>query len=165
MAIETGADRPMIELTLPDAEGGSHDLATELTGPVVVGIYKSSCQASKTMFPYLERIARQYAAAGVRVLGVSQDSDNITRSFAKRLGVTFPIVIEGADYPVTRAFDIQATPTVFVIDGDGRIAYSTMGFFQQQIEEVAAAAATAAGTPVVPILIEADQDAPKFVPG
>lgn len=166
MAIDVGESVPSFGVsTLPDATGAEHDVAAELSGPTVVGLYKSSCQASKAMFPYLQRIHERYAGAGVRVLGVAQDSDNITRSFATRQGVTFPILIEGDAYPLSRAFDISATPTVYVIDQQGRVAYATMGFFQQQVEEMATAVATAIGVAPSPILTEADESAAKFVPG
>jgi len=166
VAIERGAAAPALAMELEDAEGNRHDLATELSGvPLVLGIYKSSCQASKTMFPFLERVRERYGD-GVRVLGVSQDSANVTRSFARRLGLTFPILIEGEDYPVSRAFDIQATPTVFVIGADGKVAYTTMGFFKQQVEEIGLAAATAIGREPRPLLDEeADAAVPRFVPG
>lgn len=166
MAIEVGAAAPDLALTLADADGTEHDLAAALAGaPVVLGIYKSSCQASKTMFPFLERLRERYADAGVRVLGVAQDSATITRSFARRLELNFPILIEGDDYPVSKAFDAQATPTVYVIDRDGNVTYTTMGFFRQQVEEIASAVAAAVGQEARPLLSDADNAVPMFVPG
>ena len=64
-------------------------------GPVLIGIYKSSCQASKAMFPFLQRLADRYGDKGLSVFGIAQDSANITRSFARRLDLTFPILVEG----------------------------------------------------------------------
>ncbi len=166
VAIEAGAPAPALSLTLEDAEGEPHDVGEELSGqPAVLGIYKSSCQASKTMFPFLERVRERYADADLVVLGVSQDSANITRSFARRLGLTFPILIEGDQHPVSRAFEIQATPTVFVLGADGTVAYTTMGFFKQQVEEIGEAVAATTGREVRPLLGEADVSAPMFVPG
>lgn len=166
MTIEAGMAAPPLTLTLEDADGVKHDLGAELAqGPLVLGIYKSSCQASKTIFPFLERIRRRYGEAGVRVLGVAQDSPTITRSFARRLDLDFPILIEGDAYPVSIAFDIQATPTLYVIGRDGRVTYTTMGFFKQQVEEVGAAVAAALGTDVRPLLTEDDASVPMFVPG
>ena len=164
--LEVGERVPELELRLEDADGTRHDLNAAITaGPVLLGIYKSSCQASKTMFPFLERLHRRYADDGLQVFGVAQDSANITRSFARRLGLSFPILIEGDAYPVSRALDIAATPTVFLIGQDGSVAFTTMGFFKQPVNELGDAVAAMVGREPEPLVTDEDDDVPIFVPG
>jgi peroxiredoxin len=117
------------------------------------------------MFPFLERLHERHRANGLTVLGVSQDSANITRSFARRYGITFPIVLEGEDYPISRAFDIMATPTVFLADPDGTIAYTTMGFMKPALDALGDAVADAVGASHTPLVTSADGEVPMFVPG
>jgi peroxiredoxin len=153
-------------MSLPDAAGNPHVIAEALQrGPVLLGIYKSSCQASKTMFPFLERLHQRFAETLLTVLGVSQDSPNITRSFARRYGVTFPILVEPEGYPVSNAFAIAATPTAYVIRSDGTIAYTTMGFFKNPINELGHVVATELGAEPADIFTAEDTDVPIFVPG
>ena len=97
--------------------------------------------------------------------GISQDSPNITSSFARRYGITFPILVEGDDYPVSKAFDIQATPTVFLIEGDGDVTFVTMGFLKPGIDDLGDAAADAVGFSHEPLITAADAEIPNFVPG
>lgn len=164
--IEAGQQAPELGAQLHDAEGGAHDLRAELArGPVLLGLYKSSCQASKTMFPYLERLHQRYGPDGLRVYGVSQDSANITRSFARRLELTFPILIEPDGYPMAHAFDITATPTVFLIRSDGTVAHVTMGFMKAAVDELGAAVATELGRSPEPVVGDWDAGVPMFVPG
>ena len=164
--IEVGQAAPSLDLALQDADGVSHTLREALArGPVLLGIYKSSCQASKTMFPFLERLHRRYAENGLTVFGVSQDSDNITRSFARRLDISFPILIEPVGYPLSEAFGITATPTVFLIQPDGLVAFETMGFFQNPVNELASAVAVAVGREPEPLVTTDDEGVPMFVPG
>lgn len=164
--IEAGQSAPGLDLPLPDAGGTIHSLSEALAaGPLLVGIYKSSCQASKTMFPMLERLHQRYGANGLAAFGVSQDSANVTRSFARRYGVSFPILIEGDGYPISRRFDIFATPTVYLIRPDGSVAFTAMGFLKDQINDLAAAVAAELGLPPEPITSDAETDVPFFVPG
>jgi peroxiredoxin len=166
MTIEQGQQAPLPGGVFRDAEGGEHDLQSVLqSGPLLLGIYKSSCASSKQMFPFLERLYQRYHDKGLTVLGVAQDSANITRSFARRYGITFPLVIEGDDYPISREFDIAATPTVFLIAPDGTVAYTTMGFLKPGLDAMADAVADAIGQPHEPIVTAADDDVPMFVPG
>ena len=86
----------------------------------MLGIYKSSCASSKQMFPYKERLNERNSGDGLKVLGIHQVLRQHHPSFARRYGITFPLLLEGDDYPVSRAFDVSlATPTVFLIDLTG----------------------------------------------
>lgn len=166
MTIEQGQKAPIPGGEFSDAEGQAHDLrcAAE-NGPLLVGIYKSSCASSKQLFPFLERLHGRHGADGLTVLGISQDSANITRSFARRYGLTFPLVLEGDEYPVSRAFDIMATPTVFLIEPDGTVAYATMGFMKPALDALGDAVADALGKPHQALVTSDDSDVPMFVPG
>jgi peroxiredoxin len=117
------------------------------------------------MFPFLERLNERYRGDGLAVLGISQDSANITRSFARRYGITFPLVLEGDDYPISRAFDIAATPTVFLIEPDGNVAYATMGFMKPALDALGDAVADALEKPHQALVTSDDTDVPMFVPG
>ena len=166
MTIEQGQKAPFPDGEFDDAEGQPHDLRrTAAGGPVLLGIYKSSCASSKQMFPFLERLHERHGAEGLTVLGISQDSANITRSFARRYGITFPLLLEGDDYPVSRAFDIMATPTVFLIEPDGTVAYATMGFMKPALDALGDAVADALAKPHQALVTSADADVPMFVPG
>ncbi|MDF2757531.1 MAG: alkyl hydroperoxide reductase/Thiol specific antioxidant/Mal allergen [Thermomicrobiales bacterium] len=166
MTIEQGQQAPLPNAEFSDAEGQAHDLRrVAADGPLLLGIYKSSCASSKQMFPFLERLHERYAADGLSVLGISQDSANITRSFARRYGITFPLLLEGDDYPVSRAFDIMATPTVFLIEPGGTVAYATMGFMKPALDALADAVADAVEKPHQVLVTPDDSDVPMFVPG
>jgi peroxiredoxin len=166
MTVEQGQNAPFPQLLFPDAEGTEHDPRRAIAaGPLLLGIYKCSCASSKEMFPFLERLYTRYRDAGLTVLGVSQDSPNITRSFARRYGITFPLLIEGEEYPISRAFDIMATPTVFLVRPDGVVSYTTMGFLKPGLDAMGDAVADAVGRPHERLVTDADEDVPMFVPG
>ena len=164
--IEAEETIPRLAMPLEDAEGNSHVIDDAVAaGPIVLGIYKSSCQASKTMFPFLERLHQRYRDRGLTVLGVAQDSANVTRSFARRSGATFPILIEPDDFPVSVAFDIFATPTIFVIRPDRTVAFTTMGFFRDPVNDLGRSVAALLDAPSEELFTAEDTDVPVFVPG
>jgi peroxiredoxin len=157
---------PPFDQSFPDANGDDHSIKDALeTGPVLLGIYKSSCAASKVMLPILQRIQNAHAANNLTTFGVAQDSANITRSFARRYGLDIPLLIEGPGFPLSAGFDIRATPTVFLLHRDGSIAYTTMGFLRDQVEEIEAAVAGELSVPPKRIVDPAESEIPLFVPG
>lgn len=136
MSVSNGEQAPAF--TLEDAaESARHELATALQqGPVVLGFYKSSCGASKIAFPFLERIYRAYPKDRLTVWGVAQDSANITRSFAQREGVTFPMLIDDPGYDTSRDYDIPGTPTIFLIDPSGKVAWQDTEFHKSAMDDL-----------------------------
>jgi peroxiredoxin len=164
--IEAGQPAAALDLELPDADGNPHTISAALTrGPVLLALYKSSCQASKAMLPLLERFHKRFADYGLTVYGLSQDSEYITRSFARRYDITFPILIDTSDYAMSRAFDIFATPTVYLIESDGMVAASLMGFMRQQVIDLADKIASELGLPPQTLISNDEADVPLFVPG
>jgi len=164
--IEAGQPAAALDLELPDADGNPRTLAAALTrGPVLLALYKSSCQASKAMLPALDRFHQRFADHGLTVYGLSQDSANVTKSFVRRYGITYPILIDTSDYAMSRAFDIFATPTVYLIEPDSMVSASLMGFFRQQVNELADKVASDLDLPPHPLIADDETDVPLFVPG
>ena len=164
MPVEVGAKAPTF--ALKDAtDEQMHDLSDALqSGPVLLGIYKSSCQASKTAFPFLEKIHAAYPDGEITIWGISQDTPNVTRSFTRRTGVTFPMLVDDNDYEVSRAYDIIATPTIFLIDRDGSVVWQGMGFQKPAVDELSAKIAGLLGTSPIDLTSDTD-DVPSWVPG
>ncbi len=164
MPVDTGTKAPTFALN--DAENEEpHDLADALKrGPVLLGIYKSSCQASKTAFPFLEKIHQAYPDGELTVWGIAQDSPNVTRSFIRRVGVSFPILVDDNDYAVSRAYDIMATPTIYLIDRSGMVVWQGMGFQKPAMDELSAKVAELLGTTPLDLTSGTD-DVPSWVPG
>ncbi len=167
MPLDTGTLAPPLDATFSDQEGNEHTISEALKeGPVLLAIYKSSCPACKAMMPILNRINDRYSDKGLTVFGVAQDSANVTRSFVRRTGVNYPILIEGEEYPLSHAFDVFGTPAIYVIDQEGAIRYTTMGFMRDQVDEIAATAAELVGEEPSPVIEESEaEDIPRFIPG
>jgi len=147
------------------AQGARHDLATALRhGPVVAGFYKSSCEASQIAFPFLERIYQAYPKDRLSVWGVAQDSANITRSFSRRRGITFPMLIDEDEYATSRAYDIPATPAIFLIDTEGAVVWQAAGFNKVGMDELSGKIAELLGVEKADVVSHTD-DTPNSVPG
>lgn len=164
MPVEVGMKAPPFAL-LDAVEGERHSLEEALRrGPVVLVIYKSSCQASKTAMPFLERLFQAYPRERLTVWGVAQDSANVTRSFIRRSGVTFPVLIDQDDYAVSRAFDIPATPTIVLIDRDGTVLWQAVGFQKAAMVELSRRVAELLELEPVDV-VAGTEDVPDWVPG
>src|SRR3989304_4228202 len=146
---------------LPDLEGRLHALDGV---PALVVFWKSTCATCHIAFPYLERLAQAYPGDGGRLLTVSQDSPAASREFARALGLTLPVLIEGEGWPVSKQYDPEATPTLFLIGPDGTIELISIGFDKAELNEISRRLAGRLG--VEPqVVAEQDDGNPFFKPG
>ncbi len=106
-------------------------------GPVVAAFFKISCPVCQFTFPFLERLYKRYGSGDVSVLGISQDDARATKDFAGEYGVTFPLLLDEDGYPVSNAYGLTNVPTIFLIDTDGRVRVSSMGFDKKDLETIA----------------------------
>src|SRR2546425_3931143 len=108
-------------------------------GPVVAAFFKISCPVCQFTFPFLERLYKRYGGDAVTFLGISQDGARDTSRFAKEYGITFPMVIDDEDgYRVSNAYGLTNVPTIFLIERDGTVKVSSMGFDKKDLEQIAA---------------------------
>lgn len=72
-------------------------------------------------------VATRYAEEGLVVLLVNQgETETTMRDFLAEMGLTWP-VFKGSDLNATRLYRVQALPTTFFIDREGRIQDLTIG--------------------------------------
>ena len=106
-------------------------------GPVVAAFFKVSCPVCQFTLPFLERLHKLYGSGDVNVLGISQDDARATKSFASEYGLTFPLLMDEDGYPVSNAYGLTNVPTIFLIDTDGKVKVSSMGFDKKDLETIA----------------------------
>ena len=135
-------------------------------GPVVAAFFKISCPVCQFTFPFLERIYKRYGGGDVTFVGISQDDARDTKDFAKEFGVTFPILLDEKEknYAASNAYGLTSVPTIFLIETDGGVKISCMGFDKTDLESIAAALAE--HKKIVPAaLFRQDESVPAHKPG
>lgn len=161
--IVAGNMAPGFSLKSLDGKGYSLDALLK-RGPVVAAFFKVSCPVCQFTFPFLERLYKRYGGEGVTFVGISQDDAKATRKFAQEYGVTFPILIDEEDYPVSNAYGLTNVPTIFLIDADGTVKVSSMGFDRKDLEAIAASLAERRTMALAP-LFRPDEVVPANKPG
>jgi peroxiredoxin len=153
------------DFSLKGLEGKEYSLGKLLKGgPVLAAFFKISCPVCQFTFPFLERIFQRYCGDGVTLLGVSQDDARPTKEFAQKYGVSFPLVIDEKNYPVSNAYGLTNVPTIFLVEPDGTVKVSCTGFVKADLETIANE--LAGRRKIIPAaLFKPDEKVPAFQPG
>jgi peroxiredoxin len=136
--IAAGNNAPGFSLKALDGTEYSLEQLTQ-DGLVVAAFFKISCPVCQYTFPFLERLYKRYGGDGVTFLGISQDDARDTKDFAKEFGVTFPMLLDEkkAGYPASNAYGLTNVPTIFLIETDGTVKVSCLGFDKTDLEAIA----------------------------
>jgi peroxiredoxin len=133
------------EFRLPRLAGGDVSLAEIAThGPALLAFFKVSCPVCQLTFPFLERV---HQAGALPVYGISQNDARHTRDFAARYRIALPMLLDSEDsgFPVSDAYGISSVPTIFLIERDGSVVQTMLGWRKQEM----AALGPAAGVSVI----------------
>ncbi len=134
------------------------------SGPVVAMFFKVSCPVCQFTTPYIERLHQLYGGNGVTVLGIGQDAAPETNEFARKYGATFLLATDTKGYPASNAYGLTHVPTIFLIDTDGIVRISAVGFSKQDMEAIAKFLAERKKIALAP-LFASGEDVPAYRPG
>lgn len=163
--LTTGTQAPELALPVTTTDGESTTLETLANGQALLLILlKTSCKSCKIGLPFAAKLKSMLGDAPIEIVAVSQDSPNVTRSFMRRYEVDLPFVLDPDPFPMSQSYEIEATPSWFLIDPSGEIKQTALGVFHQPLNELLGAIADL--VPGAPLLTFADIDPelPAFVP-
>ena len=124
-AIERGERPAAPDRELPRLEGGGVGSLAAYRGKVVfLNFWASWCAPCKDEIPALERTWQQLRARGLVVVGVDiMDTGSDARSFARRIGISYPLVSDSGGQMLDR-FSVNGLPQTLFVNRRGRLVGS-----------------------------------------
>jgi len=131
----TGKTAPAF--TLDDLNGRKVSLESFRGHPLVVDFWATWCAPCKVEIPWFEKLHDQYASQGLEILGLSTDDldpqdpaklfteKRDIADFVQKMHMNYPVLLNGAS--VEDKYGLEAYPTTFYIDRNGKIVASTVG--------------------------------------
>jgi peroxiredoxin len=162
-ALTPGNSAP--NFSLDGIDGKTYRLDEERrTRLVLAAFYKKACPICQLTFPFLERIHQAYAGTELEVVGIAQDEPHEAEAFASEYGLTFPIVTDDEPYKISTAYGLTNVPSIFLIDHDGKILQTQVGFDKAGLMEASRMIAKRVGKAAHAVFTKAD-NVPDFKPG
>ena len=147
------------EFALKDADGKLVRLSDYRGKVVLLDFWATWCGPCKLEIPWFEEFQRKHQDKGFAVVGVSMDDEGweVVKPFITGIKVNYRVVI-GNDQTAQMYGGVDALPTTFLIDREGRIAAVHVGLvdrreFENGIEQLLEAPANASSQPAVPALL------------
>jgi cytochrome c biogenesis protein CcmG/thiol:disulfide interchange protein DsbE len=116
------------DFALKDANGKTVRLSDYKGKVVLLDFWATWCGPCRIEIPWFMDLERKLKDQGFSVLGVSMDDEgwDAVKPFVNELGINYRIVI-GNDSTAEKYGGIEALPTTFLIDREGKIAAVHVG--------------------------------------
>ncbi len=160
-ALTVGQTAPAFSLS--GIDGKSYTLNKDSARLTLAVFFKTTCPTCMVAFPYIEKLHQAYRGVGLAVWGISQHASNLSSDFASQYGCTFPVLID-ADWRVSKQYDPEFVPTLWLVDTNGKIIDSVVAFDKAGLNRLSQT--IAARLSVSAAVIAPDDDGnPPFKPG
>lgn len=133
-------DKPAPALALEDLHGNKVSLASYKGKAVLVNFWATWCGPCKIETPWIVELRNQYAPQGFEVLGISTEGDDLApgdkagwakdkaaiAKFVAEEHMSYPVLVDGDS--ISNAWGgLDAMPTSFYVDRDGKVVAAQMG--------------------------------------
>ena len=148
--------KPAPEFTLKDSDGKQVKLSDYRGKVVLLDFWATWCGPCRIEIPWFIEMQRKNKDKGFEVLGVAMDDEGweAVKPFLQELSVNYRIVM-GNDATAQAYGGVDALPTTFLIDREGKIAAIHVGLaskkdFEDGVEELLQNSAAATERAAVP---------------
>ena len=120
--------KPAPNFTLLDSNGAKVTLASLKGKVVLLNFWATWCGPCQVEIPWFIEFNKTYKARGLAVVGISMDEDGwkSVKPYLAAKKIDYPIVVGTED--VAKAYGgVDSLPSTFIIDRDGKIAFSHSG--------------------------------------
>lgn len=134
----TGTLAPAFRLPAAAGEDFSYG-AKGSRNPLLLIFFSVFCDPCRAVLPVVQRIRERYGGRGLEVACVSLDGQPLANTVAgsvKQEGYTFRVLLDEVDenqrFRVADSYRVTEIPTLYLVDGEGRIAFGRAGRVREE---------------------------------
>lgn len=127
-------DRPSLDTGKPapgfktdDIDGHVQSLENYQGRIVLLDFWYTTCVPCIKDAPRLADLHEKHADDGLRIIGISPDSESNVREFTEKFGHDWPQVLESIEDPIHTDYRVRGYPAKFLIDREGKIICGKIG--------------------------------------
>ncbi|MBV8544176.1 MAG: TlpA family protein disulfide reductase [Acidobacteria bacterium] len=127
-SVRTDVGDPMPAYAAKYLDGKPLDLASEKGNVIFLNVWATWCGPCRFETPELQALQNQYAAKGLKVIGVSVDEGETAavKTFVTEQKITYPIAVD-PEGRIANLLQTTVLPTSLLLDRNGKIVWRQIG--------------------------------------
>lgn len=113
-------NRPAPDFEAKTLDGERVRLSELKDRTVLLNFWASWCGPCRRELPSIVKLHEEFKDKGLVILGVNDEDKGTAKSFAGKMGLTFP-TIDDSRQKLHRDYRVNSIPTIFLIDREGKI--------------------------------------------
>ena len=131
-AVEQGEPAP--DFSLSTIDGDTVSLSDFKCKVIILDFFASWCPPCREEIPDFVDLQKRYGSKGFTMIGVSLVSQKDSKSFASRMGINYPVLVDNGKVSALYG-PVRSIPTTFVIGRDFKIAKMYIGYRPKDVFE------------------------------
>ncbi|BBI33156.1 redoxin domain-containing protein [Cohnella abietis] len=125
VVLKKGEKAPSFKLAGLDNQ--VHELENYAGKPLILNFWGTFCPPCRNEMPALQKQYDKWKGQGLELVGINLSEDRLTvESFARQVGVSFPILLD-KDKKTEKKYGLKQYPTTFFITATGKIQEVVIG--------------------------------------
>jgi cytochrome c biogenesis protein CcmG/thiol:disulfide interchange protein DsbE len=130
--VEQGEPAP--DFSLSTIDGDTVSLSDFKGKVIILDFFASWCPPCREEIPDFVDLQKRYGSKGFTMIGVSLVSQKDSKSFASRMGINYPVLVDNGKVSALYG-PVRSIPTTFVIGRDFKIAKMYIGYRPKDVFE------------------------------
>ena len=136
---------PAPDFEVGDITGNNFSMKTTLSSKngVLIFFWSIFCEPCKAELPVIQKLSKTYKEKGIEFIGVSIDGSpmkDAISAFVKQEDYGFQALIDELNpdesFKVSDPYGVAGTPTLYLIDGEGKVRFGKVGRASEEELEV-----------------------------
>lgn len=120
--------KPAPDFTLKSNTGKNLKLSEQVGNVLLINFWASWCGPCRQEMPLLETLHKKYEDLGFSIIAINVDENTaLADKFLASVDVSYPILYDNTAQ-VSQQYNVQAMPTTFIVDRDGKVRFLHKGF-------------------------------------
>ncbi len=114
------------DFTLESLDGEDITLSKLKGHVILIDFWATWCPPCRKSIPVFIDLYNKYHEKGFTVLGISREDKSTLEDYRKEVGIPYPILTDNKG--VSKRYQVQAIPTIMILDKTGKVRKTQVGF-------------------------------------
>src|SRR5580765_4362857 len=104
----------------------------------VLAFFKATCPTCMLGLPFIDKLFLHHRNdSNIKMFGIAQEPESEAEKFAQQFAPALPMELDSSPFKLSQAYQLTNVPAVFLVNSEGKIEQTIVGFIKKEYEALA----------------------------